>query len=252
MRVLDKGGYAIGGPIEIPGAGSQDFIFARGWLLEVVELFEGEYYFISDGREVRPTGKRFGVFYPPFTVVRAFSRHLNGYNLGVGSEGLYAGLPDHPFIFETDHVEEFTAVEQAFDVLNDCRDRQPIAVNTRPSLLSLKTKKMIDENYLVYPSIARIAERLNISHEHLSRRFKKDYGMSPSAYLHQLRVADATFRLSIGEEIIEISQDVGYNDLSRFYKQFRKSTKTSPGACRGSLVRTDIKKRQDKRTRDGE
>jgi AraC-like DNA-binding protein len=50
-----------------------------------------------------------------------------------------------------------------------------------------------------------------------------------------LRVADATFRLSKGEPIIEISQDVGYNDLSRFYKQFRKSTNTSPGACRDTM-----------------
>jgi AraC-like DNA-binding protein len=37
--------------------------------------------------------------------------------------------------------------------------------------------------------------------------------------------------LARGEEIISVSQEVGYNDLSRFYKQFRKTTKTSPGAC---------------------
>jgi two-component system response regulator YesN len=73
---------------------------------------------------------------------------------------------------------------------------------------------------------------LNISHEHLSRQFKKDYGLSPSAYLHKLRVAEATFRLTLGEEIIDISQDVGYNDLSRFYKQFKKATHTSPAVCR--------------------
>jgi YesN/AraC family two-component response regulator len=35
-----------------------------------------------------------------------------------------------------------------------------------------------------------------------------------------------------GEAIIEVSGDVGYNDLSRFYKQFRKSTAASPGFCR--------------------
>jgi len=29
--------------------------------------------------------------------------------------------------------------------------------------------------------------------------------------------------------------DVGYNDLSRFYKQFRKKTQTSPGECRETL-----------------
>ena len=100
------------------------------------------------------------------------------------------------------------------------------------SPVSSKTKRLIDDNYLIYPSIARIAERLKVSHEHVSRQFKKDYGLTPSAYLHKLRVAEATFRLSKGEEIIDISLDVGYNDLSRFYKQFRKATRTSPAVCR--------------------
>ena len=61
--------------------------------------------------------------------------------------------------------------------------------------------------------------------------------MTPSQYLHQLRVAEATIRLSIGEPIVDISQGVGYNDLSRFYKQFRRKTRTSPAACSEILKR---------------
>jgi AraC-like DNA-binding protein len=105
---------------------------------------------------------------------------------------------------------------------------QSIGVNSNPSLLSLRVKRMIDENYLIFPSIARIAERLKVSHSHLSRQFKRDVEMGPSEYLHHLRVAEATFRLATGEEIIDIAYEIGYNDLSRFYKQFRKNTKTSP------------------------
>ena len=90
---------------------------------------------------------------------------------------------------------------------------------------------LLGSNYLVHPSIARIAARLNVTHAHLSRQFKRDFGMSPSAYLHQLRLADAPLRLARGEEIVNVSMEVGYNVLSRFYKQFRKNTSTSPGAC---------------------
>jgi AraC-like DNA-binding protein len=102
-------------------------------------------------------------------------------------------------------------------------------------LLSLKAKRLIDENYLSFPSIARVAGRLGVTHEHLSRQFKRDFEISPGAYLHQLRLADAPLRLARGEEIINVSQDVGYNDLSRFYKQFRKTTKTSPGVCQALM-----------------
>ena len=69
---LANGGYAISSEIDIPGEGATNFIFGRGWLLEIIELAEGEYSFFSDGREVRPASERFAVFYPPFTFVRAY------------------------------------------------------------------------------------------------------------------------------------------------------------------------------------
>ena len=236
MRILEDGGYAISDQVNISGEGTTDFIFGHGWLLEIVVVNRGDYHFVSNGKEIRPTGNRFGVFYPSFTFVRAYARDFEGHNFGVGSERGLTGLPDAPFIFSTDHADEFTATDQALDVLHSCRSRQVIGVNTAPSPLSVKVKNLIDENYQAYPSIRRIAEKLEVSHEHLSRQFKKDYGISPSNYLHKLRVADATFRLSVGESIVDISLDVGYNDLSRFYKQFRKNTRTSPAVCREMLA----------------
>ena len=232
MEILSDGSYAMDDVINVEGGGVGEFIFARGWLLEIVELTSGDYYFLSDGSIVRPSSKRFGVFYPPFTFVRAGSKDIAGRIIGVGSEALIDGLPATPFIFDTDRREPFKAAAEALEVLDRCENRRSIVINTNPSPVSLNTKRLIDENYLIYPSIARIANRLKVSHEHVSRQFKKDFGITPSAYLHKLRVAEATFRLSLGEEIIDISMDVGYNDLSRFYKQFRKATRTSPAACR--------------------
>jgi len=231
---LADGGYAIADELRIPGEGTSNFVFGRGWLLEIVSLTSGAFYFYSDGREVRPRTKAFGIFYPSFTFVRTFISNVRGRVRGVGAENALPGLPVTPFIFETDFKGDFTKLDEVFEILKFARERQSIEVNTRPSLPSLRSKRMIDDCYLTDPSISRIADQLNVSHEHLSRQFKKDFGLSPSKYLHQLRVAEATFRLSRGEEIIDISQDVGYNDLSRFYKQFRKKYDTSPGRCRSS------------------
>jgi AraC-like DNA-binding protein len=236
MQILGDGRYAISDWIDIPGEGETDFIFGHGWLLEILELSAGEYYFLSDGSPVRSAKNHFGVFYPAFTLVRAFARNMKGKLVGVGSEDLHSDLSDCPFIFDTNHRGDFNNVDQAFEVLEHSWNRQPISVCTKPAPVSLNTKQLIDENYLVYPSIARIANKLKISHAHLSRQFKKDYGLTPSSYLHKLRVADATFRLSRGDEIVDISMDVGYNDLSRFYKQFRKATRTSPAVCRRQVL----------------
>ncbi len=232
MKVLGDGGYAISDRIEIDGEGASVFVFGRGWLLEVIELESGEYFFYSDGKKVRPARDRFGVFYPSFSLVRPFLRKVRGTVAGVGDIRPLDGLPDHPVLFETRFEGEFTSPGQAAEVLKLASDRRSIEINTRPSVLSVRCKKLIDENYLGEPGIARIAERLKVSHEHMTRTFKRDYGMSPSGYLHHLRVAEATFRLQLGHQIIDISGEVGYNDLSRFYKQFRKKTATSPGECR--------------------
>jgi AraC-like DNA-binding protein len=236
MEALPDGSYRISDSIEIPGEGTSHFVFGRGWLLEVMDMDEGDYYFISDGREIRPAGRHFGVFYPRFTLVTAGVMNVKGRVRGIGSIDQPAGSPVAPCIFETDFRGEFNSADQAVDVLRHCRDPRCIDINTRPSLLSLKAKRLIDENFEVYPSIARIATRLKVSHEHLSRQFKKDFGLSPSSYLHHLRLAEATFLLSLGQEIVDISQDVGYNDLSRFYKQFHKQYGTSPGRCRTSKL----------------
>lgn len=235
MRTVEQGTYFIDDELSIDGEGASPFVFCSGWLVEIIDVKSGEFYFLSDGVPVKPKRKRFGVFYPSFTIVRSFVKNLRGKVRGVGRVEPLDGLPSKPIIFETDFKDKFTSVKQAGQVIRSRTNIQSIEMNTAPSILSLRAKRLIDENYAVYPSIALIAERLKVSHAHLSRQFKHDFLMSPSEYLHHLRAADATFRLSLGQEIIDISHDVGYNDLSRFYKQFKKQTATSPAACRTIL-----------------
>ena len=236
MDTLPDGDYAISDSFEIEGEGSSYFIFGRGWLLEIVDITHGDYCFYSDEKKVRPDFRPFAAFYPTFTMVKPFAKNVKGTVNGVGSVHWVPQLPPTPMVFRTDFRGPFQSVDEAVQVLATRKQEQSIEVNTKPSLLSMKTKSLIDKNFLIYPSIARIAQRLNVSHEHLSRQFKRDFGLSPSTYLHQLRISEATLRLSSGEEeIIDISAEVGYNDLSRFYKQFKKTTQTSPAICRQIL-----------------
>ncbi|MBD0325394.1 MAG: helix-turn-helix transcriptional regulator [Pyrinomonadaceae bacterium] len=187
---------------------------------------------------VRPQTKRFGTFYPPFSIMRIYFEDVRGSWKGVAATAsLPAKLSAVPVMFETDFTETPRSVEQVSEILGSSYNRQPIEINPKPSLLSIRAKKLIDENYLHHPSIAKLAARLHVTHAHLTRQFKRDFGLTPSAYCNQLRIAAATFRLARGEEIISISQDVGYNDLSRFYKQFRKNTTKTPGYCQAPKER---------------
>lgn len=236
MQLRQDGSFSFSDQIDIEGDGCSFFVFGGAWMMEILDLAEGEYFFFSNGVPVRPGSGRFGIYYPPFSIINGCAKEMKGWVKGVGAIGdPPTGLPEVPSIFETTFQGELTSGEQAAEIIQAATDIQSIEFNSKPSLLSIRAKRLIDENYRIYPSIAKIAARVGVSHAHLTRGFKRDYGMSPSAYLHQLRVAEATHKLSLGEEIIDISMDVGYNDLSRFYKQFRKATKTSPGDCRTTL-----------------
>jgi AraC-like DNA-binding protein len=230
---LPDGAYLFEDELEIKGELTAKVLTCAAWLLELYELKAGELFFISGKKQVRPNTKRFGVFYPPFTISQPCFKNAIGRLVGVAaSASLPAELMTVPVMFETSFPGRPSSAEQVIEIVSSGQNRQAIEMNPNPSLLSLKAKRLIDANYLVYPSIARVAARLNVTHEHLSRQFKRDFQLSPSAYLRQLRVADAPLRLARGEDIINVSQDVGYNDLSRFYKQFRQTTNTSPGACK--------------------
>ena len=245
-EVLPDGSYLFEDELDVGGLVTTTIITCAAWLLELYELRSGEVFFTSGRNQIRPNAKRFGVFYPPFSITQLSMRDLNSRLLGVAS-----GLPlpgdfrRSPIVFETEPTQtnslRYNTIkapasgEEAVAILAAGFNRQLTDFNPEASRLSRDAKQLIDDNYLAHPSIARIAKRLGVSHPHLSRQFKSDFGMTPSDYLRKLRVADAPLRLARGEQIIDVSEDVGYNDLSRFYKQFRKTTNTSPGACKTML-----------------
>ena len=227
---LSDGTYLFRDELKIKGVVTAAIVTCTGWLLEMYQLDAGSLHFLSGKEEVRPTGKRFGVFYPPYTLVRPCFVNAKGKLLGLaGTASLPPGTDEVPFVFEASLPLEVRSVTE---ILKAGGKRQAIEANPKASSLSIKARKLIVEGHSTHPSIAGIAARLGVSNSHLSRQFRRDYAMSPRAYLHQLRMADAPLELARGEAIADISHDSGYGDLSRFYKQFRKSTGTSPGFCR--------------------
>lgn len=233
---LTGGLYFFEDRLNVQGLLTAKVITCHHWLLEILELESGEAFFLNGTEKIYPKTKCFGIFYPPFSITRLCFVNVWGTVKGFAGEAeLPAEISNKPMVFAADFSRVTENEEQILTLLLSNRHGQSVESNPQASLLSVKTKKLIDRNYHINLSISRIASRLNVSHEHLARQFKRDFEMTPSAYMHQLRIADATFRLAQGEAIIDVSGDVGYNDLSCFYKQFRKSNRKAPGVCRSAI-----------------
>lgn len=208
------------------------FPMGAGWIIEFIERTGGSMSFHHDGRKI-PAPRRFVWVLPAFCVVRMESN--NAAFRFVAVAGRDAG-GDLPVLARPAHSQIFPLrgplPKNAKELLKrlDSLDQGVSAeISTALPPMIGKAKRWLTQNYREKISVSALARALGVSHAHLTREFRRALGLSPLAYAHYLRSSEAASRLASGERIVDASLDVGYGDLSRFYKQFQKLGCSSPG-----------------------
>lgn len=188
-------------------------------------------YLHGDTRVVAPS--RFAVLLPPFVVVQAVLERCDATSttlvfvpppsLALPPVALLLPeTPDMPLARRAEMLERTGVVGEGI----------PISRERDPSDIALRAKTTLDTEYSTRLTIADVARRLDVSPARLSRTFKGAYGLPPVRYRHQIRIMDALMRLTAGAAPVDVSLDVGFEDLSRFYKVFRRMACGVPGAYR--------------------
>lgn len=78
-------------------------------------------------------------------------------------------------------------------------------------------------------SLEELAAIANLSRFHFCRVFRKDIGLSPSAYQTQLRIAHARKLLAQGLPIATVAAVTGFYDQSHFGWHFKRQVGATPG-----------------------
>jgi transcriptional regulator GlxA family with amidase domain len=146
-------------------------------------------------------------------------------------------LPNSPVFFRWQgppfdgHFAEMIAALNAANTFLYARADEPNEVRRD---LAHQIKISIDRTFEQDCLLTRLADELCISPAHLSRVFKKRYGLTAVDYRSKLRSVWAVQQLIRNEQrnISDIAFEVGYNDLSRFNKQFRRHLRMAPGALK--------------------
>lgn len=98
-------------------------------------------------------------------------------------------------------------------------------------LVELTTEMEKPENFT--SGTERMIELSNKSREHLSRSFKKYYGLTVTEYVNGLRINYASnLLLNTNISIIDICFDCGFQSLSYFYRIFRQKNGITPSDFR--------------------
>ena len=133
------------------------------------------------------------------------------------------------------HAEPPESVEDLAGLLKGAQELDPDA--GAPALARRARQLLLDAASSPSP-VREVARALRIAPETVSRMFRAAYGVSPKRYIHGARISDGVLSLLSGRPVLETALSAGFTDASRFYEQFRRITRNTPGEY-ASLVRVD-------------
>ncbi|MBB6482130.1 response regulator transcription factor [Spirochaeta isovalerica] len=117
---------------------------------------------------------------------------------------------------------------KAIDLIEDYQSR-------KGSLDLSEVRDHIDRYYREQITLESVSRLFLVTKEHMSRSFKKSFGVTLNDYITALRMDHA--KILIVDEGLEIKQVAflcGYTDLAYFYRVFKKHFGSPPGKMRGS------------------
>ncbi|TQV80910.1 AraC family transcriptional regulator [Denitrobaculum tricleocarpae] len=85
-------------------------------------------------------------------------------------------------------------------------------------------------------TLSQLAELAGMTAFHVIRCFNRETGLSPHAYLNQLRLREARRLLSVGQRPADVALAVGFYDQSALNRHFRKAFGVTPGQYARALA----------------
>lgn len=199
-----------------------------------VRVRRGTVAYVRDGVRV-PAPTCFHLWMPPFTVVEASLEACDVMSAGLAFRvPRDLALPAGPVIVPDAKRQPLHDPADVLAWIAAVREGQCVARASRPSPMAARAKAVIDGAYENAIAIGAVARRLRTSPAQLSREFRTTFGMPPVRYRHHVRVIDALTRLADGVSPMAASLDVGFGDLSRFYKVFGRIACGAPGTYRSA------------------
>lgn len=211
------------------GEDTRVIVTHEGSLRATVEILAGEIAFGVAGSVIAPP--RFVLSVPPRSVLVVHFRGAEAISDGAGAP---RALDGHRIPALEPFTQDLLAASAPIVTIDP-----DAAIPTRIAL-ARRTLHM----HLRDPApVRRAAAIAGMAPETLTRGFARAYGIAPKQYCHRARLFDAALRLLAGASVVDAALTAGFNDLSRFYAQFRGLLGATPGRY------ARIRNRQDRARR---
>lgn len=101
-------------------------------------------------------------------------------------------------------------------------------------LIAARFRELLDEHVTEPLNLESAAAILSRSAPHLIRSFRREFGVSPYAYVVGRRIDKARSLLLQGVRPAEVALSVGFYDQAHFTRHFKKHTSTTPARFAGA------------------
>lgn len=211
--------------------GEHDGYDATGpyWVVGIVKVKRGKIWFLRDGLKVEPDADLFVVAMPKGSVAAPILKNAFTINSAIYSKTKEPKLlPREPTIFSINVAPALRGLSEVDQVLEMAYDMKPIQRVSGPNAKSQRLMKYLGQNFDGDESLSELSRRFGLSPSVMSRTFRRDWGKPPIHFRNYLRVFDAFRFLVEDRPVTDVALEVGFNDLSRFMKQFKGTTGYTP------------------------
>ena len=204
---------------------------------------EGDLDKVKRAFQVPKQGK-FGVLGP--TPLRSMQNHVHNLNSLVSRTAIKAGiLPENAYALSDKFfmaAEACTTVEQCIELRTVCacafaamiKEYRAQHLKALPNLVHNATL-LISRSLYEKCTVASLAQKLQVSPDHLERVFKQAMGIKLSTYIHQEKIkASQELLRYTTESISDIAKVLGFKAASHFARCFKHFTGLTPSEFRNS------------------
>ncbi|WP_241608861.1 AraC family transcriptional regulator [Rosenbergiella epipactidis] len=124
-----------------------------------------------------------------------------------------------------DHYAANSRAERVYElILDEIRGMSVLPFNLpEPVSSALKKLCMLVRNDLAKPwTTSEAATLLNLSERTLLRHFRQEIGFSFSEWVRRAKLMEAMKRLALGQSVLRVALDLGYESQSAFSTMFRR------------------------------
>ena len=205
-------------------------------------ILEGECLIEIENREYRLSKDDFRVI-NPFEIHSIKSSSWKHKNLVLSKE-MVSDVLRREICFQNVFKDEFLKTRFLQDRIDEkwllqylfsnymCEDQKALHVRTLQKAKLYMEKNANKSNI----SVDKIARFVGFSKYHFIREFKKEFGLTPYHYIHNLKINNARELLYRGETLSQTAQLCGFIDQSHFIRIYKKFYGHTPSKISNNLL----------------